>query len=190
MQSTDKQVSRRDIGLLAAGAAAAVATPAAAQPAARAGGMVAGLTAGDWMAQVLAQHREIDRHFQLVKAARTDGERMQHFRMLASLLSGHSLAEEVALYPGLYIQGEESDSKQAYDEQSLAKVLTARIDNAMAMGRRDEALKLVGQLETAVKAHVAHEEKEWYPALMKKANAQMNAKMTADFRREFTKYMA
>jgi hemerythrin superfamily protein len=181
-------VSRRSLGLLAAGAAAAAAAPALGQPAGK-GGMAAGLTAGDWMAQVRAQHREIDRHFQLVKTAKTDADRTSHFRMLASLLSGHSLAEEVALYPGLFIQGEESDSKEAYDEQSMAKVLTARIDNAMAMGRRDEAMKLVGQLETAVKAHVAHEEKEWYPALMKKATAQMNAKMTADFRREFTKYM-
>jgi len=184
----DTLVSRRNLGLFAAGAAAA-ATPSLAQPAAKTG-MAAGLTAGDWMAQVRAQHRETDRHFQLVKTARTDAERMSHFRMLASLLSGHSLAEEVALYPGLFMQGDEADSKEAYDEQSMAKVLTARIDNAMAMGRRDEAMKLVAQLEAAVKAHVAHEEKEWYPALQKKATAQMNAKMTADFRREFTKYMA
>jgi hypothetical protein len=186
--SKDRQVSRRDLALLAAGAAVVTAAPVAAQPAMK--GMVGQLTAGDWMAQVKAQHAEIARHFKLVRGARSDGERMQHFKMLAGLLAGHSIAEEVALYPGLYIQGDQGDGKQAYDEQQLAKVMTTRIDNAMAMGRRDEALKLVAELEAAIMAHVGHEEKEWYPQLMKKADAKMNAKMTADFRREFTKYMA
>lgn len=190
---TDMTVSRRMLGGLAAGAAAAgVAAPAAAQ---RSAPMrmpsVSSLTAGDWMAQVKAQHMAIDAGFQRLKATReSDGRGRQAALMdLAGLLTGHSIAEQVALYPGVaLVAGDRPGSDKLYMDQQHAKVMVAELMNLPMTG--PEFMTRLTALEAAVKAHVADEEGREYPELMRAADRAMNEKMTADFRREFTKYMA
>ena len=184
------ETTRRDLGALALGGiAAAAAAPAMAAPAM---GMpsVGALTAGDWMAQVKAQHMAIDRQFAALKATR-DGDtagRTAGLKMLATLLTGHSIAEEVALYPGVAMKGDTAGSDQLYIEQQHAKVMVAELDNMPKTG--PEFLARLTTLETALKAHVAEEEGQRYPALMRAATPAENAKMTADLRREFTRYIA
>ena len=189
---TDTDMNRRSLGAAAVGiAAAAVAAPLAAQPMMMDGKMprMPMLTQGDWMAQVKAQHAAIDREFQMIKATR-DSEmpkRMQHFKMLATLLTGHSIAEEVALYPGIAMNGDTAGSDRLYMEQQHAKVMVAELDNMPKSG--PNFMPRLTALESAIKAHVAEEEGDLYPKLMRQASADMNQKMSMDFRKEFSRYM-
>lgn len=187
---SDTFVSRRMLGALAAGATASVAGAAMAQPRPTPPD-VGALTAGDWMAQVKAQHAAIDAAFQRAKATRDNDAagRTAALMDLAGLLTGHSIAEEVALYPGVaLVANDRGGSDKLYVDQQHAKVMVAMIDN---MPKTGPAFGVkIRELEDAVKAHVRDEEEREYPALMRAADAAQNAKMTADFRREFTKYMA
>lgn len=184
---------RRQFGAMVVGgaAAAAVASPVLAQrDAAMRAPSIASLTAGNWMQQVQAQHREVDRHFAMLKQTgpRQGAMRDAQLKMLATVLTGHSIAEEVALYPGLAMIGDVGASDKLYMEQQHAKVMIAQID---AMPRQGpQFMDRLMTLETAIKAHVTDEEGNQYPKLMRQATAAQNAKMTADFRREFTRYMA
>lgn len=191
---TDAVMNRRMLGSAAVGlAAAAVAAPAVAAPMMHDMDRMARmpmLTQGDWMSQVKAQHQAIDREFQMIKATRDNqmDKRMQHFKMLATLLTGHSITEEVALYPGIAINGDVAGSDRLYMEQQHAKVMVAELDNMPKSG--PDFMPRLTALESAIKAHVAEEEGDLYPKLMRQASADMNQKMSTDFRREFTRYMA
>jgi len=187
----DEAFSRRDLALLGAGVAVAAALPSTALAQARGTGP-SGLTRGDWFAQVRAQHQAINAGFQMVRGARGEAAMKAAFKRLSMLLAAHSIAEEVALYPGPAVsgQGDQNEMRHLYDEQQMAKVMTARIDAALATGQRDQAMTLLGQLEQALAAHVREEEEQFYPALQQSASAAMNEKMTRDFRLRFTQAMA
>ena len=183
----DQGLSRRNLGGVGLGVAVAAATLPAMADAAPA---PAALTAGNWMNQVKAQHAAISAGFAATRGAKSPVAMKAAFRNLADLLTAHSIAEEVALYPGIAIEGDKASSDRAYQEQQEAKVLVARIDGAMMKGDRATAMSTLATLEQAITAHVREEEDQWYPALMKKADARMNAKMTADFRRAFSRDIA
>jgi hemerythrin superfamily protein len=178
-------VSRRALGLVAMTTAAAAAVgPALAQTPA-----IGPLTEGNWFDEIKAQHREIARLFQAAMSASDVPARRREVKRLATLLTGHSIAEEVAVYPGIYIDGDEQGALELYREQQMAKIMLARIDDALAMNHPDEASDLLGKLQSAVQAHVQEEEQQRFPALMQKADAAMNDKMTRDFKMQFTRYM-
>lgn len=182
-------ISRRKFAAAAvAGLGVAATAPAIAQrrypPMAGAGG----LTAGDWMNQVRAQHAAIDRQFQVLKRPLGLGARRAGLMTLKTMLTAHSIAEETALYPGVVLMVDRGEGDRLYREQQEAKVMLAEIDNMMAMGRTGDFLGRLTALETAIKAHVAEEENDAYPRLMRAANPMMNAKMTADFRMSFNRY--
>ena len=187
---SEQGISRRALGGLGVSAALATASVASAQMGdGRMGGMRRELTEGDWMRQVKAQHEAINRGFARVREARGP-EKMEAFKRLSNLLAAHSIAEETSLYPAIAIQGDRDQSREAYREQQEAKVLTATIDNAMFVGDMETARRTLDTLQAAVTEHVNHEENRWYPALMRKADARMNAKLTDDFRREFSQAIA
>jgi hemerythrin-like domain-containing protein len=110
-------------------------------------------------------------------------------KRLETLLTGHSIAEEVAVYPGIYIQGDQQGALELYREQQMAKIMLARIDDAIVMNRADEATQLLAQLQGAVQQHVAEEEQQRFPALMSRATPEMNDKMTKDFKMNFSRYL-
>lgn len=176
-------LSRRNLGLAAVGVAATAALApalAGAQPL-----RDPDLTQGDWMKQVKAQHLAIDTHMRRVEEARSPLERERHFRRVKALLSAHSYAEDVSLYPGLAMVGHRDDAKQLYNQQDDAKILTAELDSMSPGDPR--FMDKFRTLAAAVRAHVREEEDRDYPELMRRADPNMNRKMTNDFRREFQK---
>ena len=189
---TNAQINRRALGASALGVAAAVTAPTFAQAAPPMDKMprMPMLSQGEWMTQVKEQHKEIVRHFELIKATtdRQMPQRMQYFKMLATLLTGHSIAEEVALYPGLAMVGDTAGSDKLYAEQSHAKVMVAELDAMPKSG--PEFLTRLSTLQSAIMAHATDEETRLYPELLQKASPAMNQKMTTDFRKEFNRYMA
>ena len=179
------EISRRSLAGLAAGVAATAAAPAFAQPRPPVGG----LTAGNWMDQVKAQHRAVDRLFMAIKATRDDQvpRRTALLKQLADALTAHSVAEETVLYPAIALMNNVPKSDELYMEQSHAKVMLNELDNMPKRG--PEFLTRITALEAAIKEHVADEEGVAYPRLMQTASPAQNAKMSADFRMHFNKYL-
>jgi hypothetical protein len=61
----------------------------------------ASATPGDWLALVLNHHEQVEAAFAAVKAAADPASRVVSLKKLSILLTGHSIAEEAALYPAL-----------------------------------------------------------------------------------------
>ena len=172
-------VSRRELGVFAAVATVFTAVPAAAQPRRRP-------DRGDWFQMVRDHHAEIDTLLRQMETTRGPARRAEHLRRVATALTGHSIAEEVVLYPMIEILGVKRDSEALYDEQQDAKVLIARLDAMPKAG--PEFLREFRAMADAVRAHVRHEEERSYPELQRRASPAQNAKMSDDFSREFHRY--
>ncbi|WP_420384401.1 hemerythrin domain-containing protein [Novosphingobium sp.] len=175
-----QDMTRRNLGKLAAGAAVAgsIALTASAQ---------AAPMGDDWFEMIKMQHREIDRRLMAVKSADTHPGRVAAFKAFATYLSAHSLAEEVSVYPAIAIMGAEPDAKQLYHEQDDAEILVGRIDNALAMHQDERVGPMLDTLAAALHAHVAEEEGTKFPALKSATNPMMNAKLTQDFHATFAR---
>jgi hypothetical protein len=179
----DQMITRRNLGLAAAGIVSFASLRSA--EIAAAADMAGPDAAGDWLDVIKSQHQELDRLLAAVKAAGAHGARVAAFKKFSIYLAAHSLAEEVTVYPALAITGSESASKQLYGEQDDAKVLVARIDDALALNQDAEVPAMLDKLANALHAHVAEEETQDFPPLKAKEDASANAKLTTDFKAAF-----
>jgi hemerythrin superfamily protein len=184
----DQMISRRDLGLAAVSVLAAGSVGFAATAAASA--TTGAETGGDWLATIKAQHAELDRLLAAVKAAGSREARIAAFKKFSIYLSAHSMAEETTVYPALAITGSEAASKQLYSEQDAAKVLVARIDDALSSGDGSDVPAMLDTLGNALHAHVAEEENEFFPPLKAREDATMNAKLSSEFSQAFRRASA
>ena len=69
---------------------------------------------GDWLAMVLDHHEQIESAFAAVKASADPASRIRTLKTLGMLLTGHSIAEEAALYPALAKADEKAHAVKAY----------------------------------------------------------------------------
>ncbi|MEO7208865.1 MAG: hemerythrin domain-containing protein [Steroidobacteraceae bacterium] len=76
----------------------------------------------DWLGMVLDHHEQVETAFAAVKAASEPASKVRTFKKLSTLLTGHSVAEEAALYPALAKTDEKAHATKAYAEQSAAKL--------------------------------------------------------------------
>jgi len=141
---------------------------------------------GGWLSQVLEHHVQIEAAFAALKDAPDGATRVAMQKRLATLLTGHSTAEEVVLYPALALNGEKAHSTKAYTEQSAAKVQLSGLEYLDPMS--DDYLDKLEHLRGAVLHHVYEEEGEWFVDLQDKLDPAMNDKLTARFREEFGRY--
>jgi hypothetical protein len=71
---------------------------------------------------VLYHHEEIEAALAAKKAAADPASRITTLKVLSTLLTGHSIAEEAALYPALAKADEKGHAVTAYTEKSAAKL--------------------------------------------------------------------
>jgi hemerythrin superfamily protein len=171
-------LSRRSLGLSAAGLAALAmmrASVAAAQ-----------MQGGTWFDMVKAHHAMIAETLDKILATSDSdvAERTRLQRHLGYLLTAHSVAEENVLYPALARLGLTQASDRLYLEQAHAKVGNADLE---VTPKGDDAwLAKVSALKTAILHHAKDEEEaDLFPKLMSGASARENAMLTADYSRQF-----
>jgi hypothetical protein len=142
---------------------------------------------GSWFAMVLDHHRQIEAAFDALERTTTAGERRAAQKWLALLLTGHSIAEEVTLYPALASHHEKARAELAYQEQSAAKGETAALEelDPMSEDYRDKLAHIRG----AVAHHMYEEEGTWYIKLQEKASPETMMRLTRRYEEEFTRYM-
>lgn len=142
---------------------------------------------GTWLAMVLDHHLQIEAAFDALERSNSLIERRAAQKWLATLLTGHSIAEEVTLYPALASHNEKGRAELAYQEQSAAKGETAALEELDPLGEdyRDKLAHIRG----AVAHHMYEEEGTWFLKLQEKATPETSARLTRRYEEEFSRYM-
>jgi hemerythrin superfamily protein len=140
---------------------------------------------GDWLAMVLDHHAQIEAGFAQVKQATDSARRSNGLKELATLLTGHSMAEEAALYPALAKADEEGHATKAYTEQSAAKLQLGLLEDLPPMSQ--EFTDKLEHIRGAVAHHVYEEEGNWFLDL-KNSEAVDQAKLTMRYMEQFELY--
>ncbi|HEX8470651.1 MAG TPA: hemerythrin domain-containing protein [Brevundimonas sp.] len=142
-------------------------------------------SAGDWLSLALDHHEQIRTAFAAGREAKSAPERIAAMKALALVLNGHSLAEELVLYPALGQSGEKLHAAQAYLEQTTAKAQMAELENIAPS--KPAWLDKWGHIEGAVLTHMYEEEGDWFLKLKEKGENQ--ARLTARYAEEFERYV-
>lgn len=142
---------------------------------------------GDWLSIILDHHQAIDRAFAAVRSALDVASRRAAERNLATVLTGHSIAEEAVIYPALAEAGEKGHAETAYDEQAHAKMQMAALENTDPMSQ--DYIDRLNQLETAIKHHIFLEESKWFLELLNRSSPEQNRRLADRYREEFGRYM-
>lgn len=141
---------------------------------------------GDWLSQVLDHHDLIRAAFARGRTASNAAERTAAREALAIVLNGHSLAEEVVLYPALGQAGEKAHAAHAYLEQTTAKMQMAELEN-IAPSKPDWKDKWE-HIEGAVLTHMYEEESTWFLELAKSGGSQ--GRLTERYAEEYGRYVS
>lgn len=140
-----------------------------------------------WLARVLSHHEDIERGFATALGATSEAAARQAVKELGVLLTAHSIAEEVALYPVLVMKGHKVHATEAYEEQQMTKVQLAELERLGPLSQewRDKLEHIRG----AVLHHIYREESQWFPEIIKEASATDRAMLDARFSEEFDRSM-
>ncbi len=140
---------------------------------------------GSWLADILDHHRGIEAQFDVLKAARDPQERIAAQKKLGELLTAHSIAEEVAIYPAMAGHHQVGHAELAYQEQSAAKMEMGLLENLDPLSEDYE--DKLEHIRGAVAHHVYSEEGTWFLELAASAPEEQ-AKITARYREEYDRY--
>lgn len=139
----------------------------------------------DWLGLALDHHDRIREAFAAGREAKGAQARTAAMKDLALVLNGHSLAEEIVLYPALAQAGEKVHAAHAYLEQTTAKNQMAELENIAPS--KPEWLDKWQHIEGAVLTHMYEEESGWFLSLKEKGVQQDH--LTARYLEEFTRYV-
>jgi hemerythrin superfamily protein len=132
---------------------------------------------GDWLTMILDQHEELERHFDMVKAAGDAALRRDAQRRLGELLMGHAIAEEAVLYPAMAQAHDKGGASMAYTEQVATKMQMAELEALDPM--TEEYADKLEHIRGADLHHMYEEEGQWFPKLKEWASADMERRLTS-----------
>ncbi len=140
---------------------------------------------GDWLDQIIDHHEQIDAAFDRSFAAPDADGKRRAARELGELLTGHSIAEEVVVYPDV-VEDSKTHGAMAYQEQQMAKINFAKLEklDPMSQDWRDK----LEHIQSAVQLHVYQEEDSWFPDIARKATAADQARLTQRYSEEAGRY--
>jgi hypothetical protein len=122
-----------------------------------------------------------------MKSAGDPASRIGSLKKLSTLLTGHSIAEEAALYPALANVDEKGHAVKAYTEQSAAKLQMGLLEDLPPMSQA--FVDKLEHIEGAVAHHVYEEESNWFIDLKSKTPAADQVKLTQRYQEHFVRYM-
>jgi hypothetical protein len=83
---------------------------------------------GDWLSQILAHDENIEAAFDALREASGVAARRKAQKVLGTLLTGHSMAEEAVVYPALAHAGKTMQAEMAYTQQVAVKMQMAALE--------------------------------------------------------------
>jgi hypothetical protein len=141
---------------------------------------------GGWLATVLDHHLAIESAFDEVKLGEDADSRRSAQERLATVLTAHSLAEDMVLYPALALHHENGHATKAYTEHSATKVQMAALEDLDPMS--EDYIDKLEHIRGAVAHHVYQEEGNWFLDLNEKADERLHQKLTQRYTEEFERY--
>lgn len=139
---------------------------------------------GDWLSCALEHHDHIRAAFETARRAPPGGARIAAMKGLAVVLNGHSLAEEVVLYPALAAVDAARHAQTAYAEQTEAKIQMAQLERLSPQS--PDWLAQLEEIQAAVLAHMEEEESTFFIEIRERHADQ--DRLTARYREEFERY--
>lgn len=145
-----------------------------------------------WLAQIVAHHKAIEQCFADALAA-TDADSRRHaMKELARLNTGHSIAEEVTIYPALIenngMVGGKVQAALAYEEQQMTKIEQAMLEKLDPMS--EEWRTKLEHIRSAVQQHVFEEENHRFAELAEALSPSEAARLSRRYAEEFERYGA
>jgi hemerythrin superfamily protein len=143
---------------------------------------------GSWLALVLDHHRGIEAQFEAIASAPDAAGKISAQKQLALLLTGHSVAEEAAIYPALAADHQVAHAELAYQEQAAAKMELGLLERLDPLS--DDYKDKFEHIRGAVLHHIYSEESTWFPKLIEDVGAGEQQMITSRYREEYQRYMA
>jgi hemerythrin superfamily protein len=145
-----------------------------------------------WLAQIIAHHKAIEQCFADALSA-TDADSRRHaMKELARLNIGHSIAEEVTIYPALVeyngMLGGKVQAAIAYEEQQMTKIQQAMLEKLDPMS--EEWRAKLEHIKSAVQQHVYEEESHRFAELAEAISPAEAARLSRRYAEEFERYGA
>jgi hemerythrin superfamily protein len=138
-----------------------------------------------WLAMVIDHHRRIEAALQSALGGADAAGRRQAFKTLGLVLTGHSLAEEMVLYPALVEHHEKAHAAMSFDEHSMVKVQMHELEHLDPMSQ--EWVDKLKHVQGALLHHMYEEEGERFVDLASKAGDESRV-LTQRFAEEFERY--
>ena len=139
-----------------------------------------------WLQQILSHHRAIESAFAETLGASGPAARHQAAKQLGMLLTGHSMAVEAVIYPAVSSHDSKAHAAMAYEEQSMAKVEFALLEQMDPMS--EEWREKLEHIQSAVQQHVYQEESSWFPEVADAIDPDTSTFLTARYRVEAERY--
>lgn len=143
-----------------------------------------------WLAQIVAHHKAIEQCFADALAATGIDARRHAMQELARLNTGHSIAEEVTVYPALVehngVIGGKVQAMMAYEEQQMTKIQQAMLEQLDPMS--EEWRAKLEHVKSAVQQHVYEEENHRFAELARALSPGESARLARRYAEEFERY--
>ena len=167
---------------------AAIAPPETAEARREARAKARSLSPGnDWLGNLIDQHETIENGFEAARAAATPDEARRRVQELALILNGHSMAEEIAIYPALVIEGHKADALESYEEHQVTKVQMAELERLAPLS--EDWVDKLEHIRGAVQHHMYREESSWLPKIVEEASMQDKTMFGQRFQEEYQRYI-
>jgi len=139
-----------------------------------------------WLSAILDHHEGIEAAFAKAKGAPDAQQRLAAMKELGKLLTGHSIAEEVAIYPAVEELSGKTHAGMAYEEQQMAKIQMNKLERIDPMS--EEWQEKLEHIEGAVAQHVYQEEDSWFPDVAREAPPELQQMLTERYDEEYRRY--
>jgi hemerythrin superfamily protein len=140
----------------------------------------------DWLAMILDHHRQIESHVTAALNGATADARKASMKRLALVLTGHSNAEEVTIYPAILEYSGTMSTAMAYEEQEITKIQMAKLERLDPMS--EDWREKMEHIKSALEQHVYQEEKSWFTEVATNAPMAERERLSRRYAEEFARY--
>ncbi len=143
-----------------------------------------------WLAQIVAHHKALEQAVEDALAATDLDTRRRAMKEVARLNTGHSIAEEVTVYPALIEHngalGGKVQAALTYEEQQMTKIQQAMLEELDPMSQEWRAK--MEHIKSALQQHVYEEEGSRFAELAKALSPGESARLSRRYAEEFERY--
>lgn len=139
-----------------------------------------------WLGMIVQQHKQIESLIDEAISAPDAGRRRSALKEFELVLTGHSNAEEVIVYPDIAVESSKAHAAMAYEEHALTKIQVAELEKLDPMSQ--EWHDKGEHIRSALQQHMYQEEGSWLPELADKLSTSEKQRITQRFTEEYERY--